>query len=677
MAIQKLQKRDGSFVEFNTEKVVNAVYKAAQAAGRESFENAKELAEQVILYINEKSMGKTPTVEDIQDAVEKILIQNNHPETAKAFILYRKERSQIRKQKEALIGKYVDKNLSINALKILKERFLQEDENKNIIETPDDMFRRVAKNIAEADSKYNKNADITILKEQFYQMMKKTLFLPNSPTLMNAGTKSQLLIASHVLEIEDRTDSIYNALRLSALIQKQGSGTGFSFSRMRPRHAPLETKKGIASGPLSFMQLFDKSTEIIKQGGRKRGANMGVIRVDHPDILQFITAKEDPKAFQNFNISIGITEEFMGAVENKRNYSLIDPITKKETRKMPAKEVFDLIATMAWKNGEPGILFLDRINKKNPTPTAGKIETTSPCAELPLIPNECAPLGSINVSKFVKETRDIKEIDYERLKEIVHLAVHFLDNTIDQNKFPSGEIEANTKASRKIGLGIMGFADLLFRLKIPYNSKLAVETAGSIMKFINYESKKASTKLAEERGAYPNFEKSIYARRKYPLRNATTTAIAPTGTTSLIADCSSGIEPVFALSYTRKVVGAGELLYVNKYFKEEAKEKGVYSEELMKKVAEMNSLKWFSEIPSELRNVFVMGHEIPAKWHVMIQAAFQEHVDNGVSKSVNLKNTARKEDVVKIFKMAYDLGCKGITVYRDQSRSDQILSSAY
>lgn len=677
MGIEKIRKRSGTTVPFDKEKIISALCKAAQAAGKESVEVIKGLAERVTERSNQQLTG-IPSVEDIQDITEKVLIENNHAKTAKAYIIYRQERAQIRKQKEALIGTHVDKDISINTLTVLKERFLQEDNNKNIIETPDDMFKRVAKDIAQAEKNY-KDGNQEQKEKEFYEMMKEYYFLPNSPTLMNAGTRSPLLIASHVLEIQDKTESIYNALKLSAIIQKQGSGTGFSFSRMRPKNAPLETKKGTASGPLSFMQLFDKSTEIIKQGGRRRGANMGVIRVDHPDVLTFIAAKEDPKAFQNFNISIALTEEFMDAVENKRNYSLIDPVTNKETRKLPAKEVFDLIATMAWKNGEPGVLFLDRINKKNPTPKLGDFETTSPCAELPMLPNESAPLGAINVAKFVKTNEQSKqrEIDFDKLKEVTLLAVNFLDNVIDRNKYPSKELEENTRGNRKIGLGIMGFADLLFQLRIPYDSKEAVDIAGKLMKFINMESKKASVKLAESRGVFPNVEKSMYAKREKIPRNATTTAIAPTGTTSLIAETSSGIEPVFALTYTRKIVGAGQLLYVNKYFKEELMERNLYSDDLMKRVAEAHSLKWITEVPADMRNIFVVSHEIAARWHVMIQAAFQEHVDNAVSKSVNLKHTARKDDVVKIFKMAYDLGCKGITVYRDQSRNDQILMSEY
>lgn len=704
----KIRKRDGRLVDFDKYRIADAIFKAAYSVGGRDKKRADELAEKVIESVNEKFKDTIPTVEQVQDVVERVLIENEHIKTAKAFILYREKQSRIRELKTSLIGAIVSKNLSFNALKILKERYLLKDENDNLIETPEGMFKRVAKNIAKADDKYNDfNAKET--EQKFYEVMNNLDFLPNSPTLMNAGTRIQQLSACFVLPIDDSIDDIYMTLRNAAIIHQSGGGTGFSFSKLRPKNDLVSSTKGVSSGPLSFIELFDKSTEIMKQGGKRRGANMGILRVDHPDILEFIAAKENPDALNNFNISVGITEKFMDAVAKNTTYALINPRNGEVVRKLPAREVLDLISTMAWKNGEPGVVFLDTMHKKNPTPEIGEIESTNPCGEVPLLPYESCNLGSINLYHCVKKAigknekkiekkseMNIKEkdkiekeekirdkiennneIDFEKLKELVWLGVHFLDNVIDMNNYPLKEIREMTKANRKIGLGVMGFADMLFCLGIKYDSKEGLETAEKVMKFVEDEARKASLELAKKRGVFPNWSKSIYAKKDLKLRNATLTSIAPTGTISMIADCSSSIEPNYAISYVKKVMNGEEFLYVNKQFGDIARERDVYTEELMKKISSTGTIQHFEEIPKDVRNIFVTSHDISAEYHVRMQAAFQTYVDNAVSKSVNLKYTARKEDVTNIFKLAYELGCKGITIYRDRSRSEQVLNIEY
>ncbi|MBS3121991.1 adenosylcobalamin-dependent ribonucleoside-diphosphate reductase [Candidatus Woesearchaeota archaeon] len=698
MPIIKIRKRDGRLVDFDKQRIAEAIFKAAYSVGGRDRKRADELAEKVIESVNEKFKNIIPTVEQVQDIVERVLIEKEHIKTAKAFILYREKQSRIRELKTSLIGAIVSKNLSFNALKILKERYLLKDENDNLIETPEGMFKRVAKNIAKADEKYDDfNAKET--EQKFYEAMNNLDFLPNSPTLMNAGTRIQQLSACFVLPINDSIDDIYMTLRNAAIIHQSGGGTGFSFSKLRPKNDLVGSTKGVSSGPLSFIELFDKSTEIMKQGGKRRGANMGILRVDHPDILEFIGAKEDTTALNNFNISVGITEKFMDAVAKNIAYALINPRNGEVVRKLPAREILDLISTMAWKNGEPGVVFLNTMNHKNPTPDLGEIESTNPCGEVPLLPYESCNLGSINLYHCVKKSCEKKiggelnkednienkkdkngnkcEIDFEKVKELVWLGVHFLDNVIDMNKYPLKKIEEMTKANRKIGLGIMGFADMLFCLGIKYDSKEGLETAEKIMRFIENEARKASQELAKKRGVFPNWSKSIYAKKDIKLRNATLTSIAPTGTISMIADCSSSIEPNYAISYVKKVMNGEEFLYINKQFGDVARERDVYTEELMKKISSTGTLQHFEEIPKDVRNIFVTSHDISAEYHVRMQAAFQTYVDNAVSKSVNLKYTARKEDVTNIFKLAYELGCKGITIYRDRSRDDQVLNIEY
>lgn len=565
-------------------------------------------------------------------------------------------------------------NITENAIRVLEKRYLAKDENGSCIEDPAGMFRRVAKAVAAADKEYVSEEELKEIEQEFYNMMSNLEFLPNSPTLMNAGRPLGQLSACFVLPIEDSMEGIFESIKNAALIHKSGGGTGFSFSRLRPKGASVNSTGGVASGPVSFMKVFNAATEAVKQGGTRRGANMGILRVDHPDIMEFITCKRDNSEITNFNISVGITEEFMNAVENDEEYNLIDPRTGEVVGTLNAKKVFDVIVDMAWNNGEPGIIFLDRLNKDNVTPELGEIESTNPCGEQPLLPYEACNLGSINLSSMVKDIDNSPEVDYDKLKTVVWKAVHFLDNVIDVNKYPLPEIDEMTRGTRKIGLGVMGWADMLCKLNIPYNSQEAVDLAEKVMSFIQSESRKASIKLAEKKGVFPYYDKSIYKDKDIKLRNATTTTIAPTGTLSIIAGVSSGIEPLFAISYIRNVMDNDELIEVNPIFKKIALEEGFYSDDLMKRIAKKGTIKGFSEIPESVQKIFVTAHDITPDWHVKMQAAFQKYTDNAVSKTVNLANQATREDVYDVFWHAYKTNCKGVTIYRDGSRDMQVLN---
>ena len=564
-------------------------------------------------------------------------------------------------------------NLSENALKVLETRYLLRDEQGNIKETPEEMFHRVATAVASAELLYG--GDSGEWEARFYDAMSGLLFLPNTPTLINAGKDLGQLAACFVLPVDDSMMSIFDSLKNAALILQSGGGTGFSFSHLRPRSDVVKSTGGIASGPVSFMRIYNTATEVIKQGGARRGANMGILRIDHPDILEFIRIKRHEEELLNFNISISVTDAFMQALKNDAEYDLVNPRSKQVKGRLRAKDVFNEIVESAWETGDPGLVFIDRINRDNPTPHIGTIESTNPCGEQPLLPYESCVLGSINLSKVVKAVRGQgsgeEEIDWDMLKSLVHLGIRFLDNTIDVNKYPVTEIEKMHKGNRKVGLGVMGWADMLIRLGIRYDSQRAYKLARDVMSVIRDNARDASAELARQRGVFPNFEGSVYDTPEFSsnggLRNATTTTIAPTGTLSLIADCSSGIEPLFAIAYKRLVLET-ELYEINPYFLETARQRGFYSPELIERVSKKGSLRGFKEIPNDVKRLFVTSHEISPEAHIEVQAAFQEFTDNAVSKTINLKHRATRDDVAGAFLLAYEKGCKGITVFRYGSK---------
>lgn len=670
--ITKIRKRDGRVVEFDPGKITNAILKSFTATKTKNGEVAKKLTKQIVEIVAKKFEGRAPGVENVQDVVEEMLIKNGYADVAKAYILYRQQRTEVRTAK-AMFGVMDDLKLTVNAIRVLQRRYLLRDEQGKIIETPSQMVRRVAKEVVKADKLYDKRADLAKTEEEFYRMIANLEFLPNTPTLMNAGAPLGQLSACFVLPVEDSIVGIYDALKAMALIHQSGGGTGFAFSKLRPAGDLVKSTKGVASGPVSFMRIFDTSTDVIKQGGKRRGANMGVLRADHPDILQFITAKAMEGSLVNFNISVGVNDVFMEAVKKDQEYDLINPRTGKPERGLRAREVFDLIVNMAWRTGDPGIIFLEEINRHNPTPNLGQMESTNPCGEVPLLPYESCNLGSINLAKMIKDG----DIDWEKLRKTVRTAVHFLDNIIDVNKYPIPEIEAATKSTRKIGLGIMGFAEMLLEQGIPYDSDQALAKAEEVMKFISEEGIKMSVELAEKRGSFPAFKGSLWEKRGYKkMRNATVTTIAPTGTISIIAGTTSGIEPLFAISYIRNVMGGIQLLEVNPAFERIAKERGFYSQELMVKLSKLGSIRKVEEIPEDVRRVFVTAFDVAPEWHVRMQATFQKYVDNAVSKTVNLSHHATHDDVRKVYLLAYKLKCKGITIYRYGSKAEQVLQIA-
>jgi len=566
--------------------------------------------------------------------------------------------------------------LSNNAIKVLERRYFKRDKAGKVIETPEEMFRRVARAIAEADKLYGKTGEqVAQLEERFYNAMTSLEFVPNSPCLMNAGRELGQLSACFTLPIADSMDSIFETLKATAMIHKSGGGTGFSFSRLRAKNSVVKTTGGVASGPVSFMKVYDAATEAVKQGGTRRGANMGILRSDHPDIREFITCKENNKEINNFNISVAITDDFMQHLAKGDDYDIIDPHSNAVIGKENAREIFDLIVKQAHKNGEPGIIFIDKINIDNPTPKLGKIESTNPCGEQPLLPYESCDLGSINLAQLCIRRGDRYEVDWDALARTTRLAVYFLDNLIDVNRFPIPEIEQATKATRKIGLGVMGWATMLIRLGIAYNSDEAVVLGDKVMSFILDASREASVELAKEKGTFPAYKGSTWDKKDIQVRNATLTTIAPTGTISIIAGpCSSGIEPLFAISYYRNVMDNDKLVEVDPLFEEVAKARGFYSRELMEKIAESGTLAHIDGIPEDVKRVFVTAHDITPEWHVRMQAVFQKYVHNAVSKTINFPHEAAQDDVRKAYLLAYELNCKGITVYRDRSREEQVLN---
>lgn len=693
----------------NRTQIARAIFSAAESMGISDRERIEAIVDQVIERTDQRSFPGmegllpepkskaryVPTVSEIQNLVKNILaeeaqeiqkekqseMQTSKPEpgakstiSSNAISLLKKEPASRHLSEEP--GGVKGAGLTGNALHVLEKRYLTKDKTGKPLETPADMFRRVARSISAADAIYDPSADTQAREEEFYRVMTGLDFLPNSPTLMNAGRELGQLSACFVLPVEDSMESIFDAVKYTALIHKSGGGTGFSFSRLRPEKDRVGSTGGIASGPVSFIRAFDTATDVIKQGGMRRGANMGILNVDHPDILRFISAKEDMVSLTNFNLSVAITAEFMEAVKAETDYNLINPHNNEVCGSLNARMVFDKIVDSAWRTGDPGIVFIDRINQDNPTPNLGKIESTNPCGEQPLLPYESCNLGSLNLARMLKYTRGQCNIDYPKMAGTIKTAVHFLDNVIDVNKFPLPQIEQRTRETRKIGLGVMGFADMLLQLGIPYNSDEALKTAEDIMHFISEEALKASQELAAGRGVFPAYSGSIYDVSNGPhIRNAARTTIAPTGTLSIIAGCSSGIEPLFALSFTKNILDGAQLIEVNPIFEATARQCGFYSEELMQRLAGGAHLKDIEGIPEEIKQVFVTAHEISPEWHVSMQSAFQKYTDNAVSKTVNFPREATREDVAKVYLLAYEEGLKGITIYRDGSREGQVLTT--
>jgi ribonucleoside-diphosphate reductase alpha chain len=669
---RKIFKRDGSAASFDPRKIKRAIYRAAlevlndeQKAAQVAEDSGKKALEKVSALYRDK----IPWVEEIQDIVEEALMEEGYSSIARSYILYRQEHQDLR-QVKVIYGVIDDLKLPLNTLLVLKNRYLLKDDDRNIIETPRKLFQRVARAISEAEANFKSKQPREEVEEAFLKMMTALEFLPNSPTLMNADTFLGQLSACFVLPVEDSMEGIFNALKNMAMIHQTGGGTGFDFSRLRPEGDLVSTTKGEASGPVSFMSIFNQATGVIVQGGRRRGANMGILRCDHPDIMDFIEAKLEENAFSNFNLSVGVTDKFMEAAKKEETFDLINPRTKKKVKSINAKSLFDLIVYSAWRSGDPGLVFLDEINRHNPTPGLGRIEATNPCGEIPLLPFESCNLGSINLSKFVSNG----SIDWDLLREKIRCGLRFLDNVIEVNKYPLPQIKEMTFANRKVGLGVMGFADMLIKLGIPYTDEKAVKLASQIMKFFHQESLSASQALAEERRVFPNYENSIFPQKNLRLRNATVNTVAPTGTISILAGCSSGIEPLFALSYVRNVLSGTRLFETHPLFEKEIRQRGLYYKELIAKAGKFGTIQNIEEFPADLRKIYVTAFDVPPSQHLRIQAAFQRYTDNSVSKTINLPPEASAEEVRGIYFSAYELKCKGITVYRYGTKKEQVLS---
>jgi ribonucleoside-diphosphate reductase alpha chain len=665
----QVQKRDGQNVDFDASKITSAITKACASVGIYDPELPGRLTARVEDLLRERYEDRVPNVEDVQNLVETTLISSGYQEVARSYILYRQKRREVRELKKFL-GVTDELKMPVNAIQVLKKRYLLKDDEGRLAETTAAFFQRVARAVAGVEKEFGQEDKALMIEDEFYSLMTSGDFLPNSPTLMNAGTELGQLSACFVIPVEDSLPGIFEAVKDMALIQQSGGGTGFSFNRLRSQGDMVQSTHGVASGPVSFMRIFDTTTNVIKQGGRRRGANMGILRVDHPDIMAFITAKEKEGSFTNFNLSVAATDSFMRAVVEDDRYSLVSPKDGRKRGSLRARDVFDLIVASAWRTGDPGMIFIDEINRGNPTPRLGAIESTNPCGEQPLMPYESCNLGSINLARFIVDGG----IDYPRLSQVVRLAVRFLDNVVEANHYPLPEIARMTRSNRKIGLGVMGLAEMLIRLAIPYDSEEALQKAGEVMEFITREGHLASRDLGAERGSFENFPGSIWDDKGWKaMRNATVTTVAPTGTISILAGTSSGIEPLFAISFMRDVLEGTKLLEVNPLFEEAAVREKCYSRDLALEIAKKGTISHLEHLPAELRRVFVTSMDIAPEWHVRMQAAFQRHTDNAVSKTVNLPEDATPEDVRRIFLLACDLKCKGITVYRYGSKSRQVL----
>ncbi len=691
--IQKIKKRSGEIVDFDQSKITEAVWKAAKSVGGQNKEMATQISNQItaVLEVFFKDESNVPTVEQTQDLIEKILIEGGHAKTAKAYIIYREQHKKIRDTHTAILNGHATKlPFSVNALKVLAGRYLQRNEKGEVAESPEGMFQRVAKALAEVDKDYGKtDEEINTLRENFTQMLNNFEFIPAGRTLANAGGKTKLVSNCIVLHIKDSMGGIFETLRDAALLQQAGSGLGFPWHLLRPAGTRTERTQGVASGPVSFLKAYNESFGVIKQQGR-HGANMGVMRVDHPDILEFIESKWEEGSLVNFNISISLTDEFMEAVkaESREPWLCTWEGKKMKPRRIvrnsrgafveaveeniTASELMDKIINAAWRNGEPGVLFPDAANRSNPIPALGRLEATNPCGEQWLHDGDVCNLGSINLAKFVKDG----EIDEIKLKKVTELAVHMLDNVIDLSDFPVDKINSTFRKNRRIGLGLMGFADMLFQMKIPYNSEKGFATAEKVMTIIKDASHKYSSKLAESKECFPNWEISVYGpqQKNIKMRNSALTTVAPTGSISMLLDCSSGIEPFFALIYYKEVMNGQKLRYVNPYLKEELKKIGMDKEEIIEEIETTGTLQHIKEIPEEVRKVYVTAMDITAEDHIKMQAAFQRQVDNSISKTINFNNSATREDVKQGYLLAWENGLKGCTVYRDGSRQEQVLN---
>ncbi len=658
-------KRTGRMVLFNEAKVVQVIWKAMDAEGEGTREDAEEVAELVIQKLNKDFPEKAPTVEDVQDRVEQALMESGHTAVAKGYILYRNERAKLREQKSALIGGRIDElDLDLNSVRILEKRYLLRDEDGQIAETPAELFWRVANHVALAEIKHGEEPKEWA--RQFHRMLANLEFLPGSPVLMNAGTKGYLA-SSTVIPVEDSVEGVYQAMMDAALIQKSGGGTGFSFSRLRPRGDLAAGTPGLSPGPCAFLSLFEPALAPIRQAGRRQGANMAVLRVDHPDILSYINLKVDGR-LKNFNLSVGITDTFLDALAHDAEYDIIHPKTGKPTGKLSARVVFDAITGMTWRRGDPGVLFLDRIEADNPCPHLGRIEATGPCAEQPLLPHECAIEGSINLTTCARAGK----IDHDKLRRLTRLAVRFLDDAHDVNVAPVAAVERMSRRTRRIGLGVMGFADLLYALGVPYDTDEAVSIADEIGKIMREEAEAVSRELAAERGAFTAWRGSRLEKQGIKRRNSGLLGIAPTGTISLIAGVSGGIEPNYALTYTRTTAEGSELAVANPLFLEKAQAAEV-DEETIRRITKRGRIAADDAVGADIRTVFKTAQEIDPEWHLRIQAAFQKHVDGAISKTISYPSTASVLDIERGILRAWELGCKGVTAYRDTSMDAQVL----
>ena len=664
MALSKIRKRDGRLADFDAERIKDAVHKAFLAVELVDGEKAEEVTGEVVKRLKQKFSQTTPSVEDAQDAVVRVLRDKGYGRVASEYEDFRKKKEELRALREK-IG--YEPKLTVNAMEVLKARYLLKDEQENFVENPTQLFTRVAKAIAKIDKKYSENVMET--ERTFYDMISNLEFIPNTPTLFNAGTPIGQLSACFVLPVHDSLVDIFNTVKNMALIEQTGGGVGFDFSELRPKGDIVRSTKGVASGPVSFMRIFDTSTEIIKAGGKRRGAMMGILRVNHPDVLEFITAKQNPTFLSNFNVSVAATDEFMATVQADGEYWLVNPRNKERVKQIKARDVWNLMARSAWASGDPGVVFIDEINRHNPTPQVGRIDSTNPCGEQPLLPYESCNLGSINLSRMVHDGK----LDWDKLRQTVRRATHFLDNVVDANVYPLKEIDAITRANRKIGLGIMGFADMLIMLGVPYSSDEALKLGEQVMAFIETEAHKKDVEIAESRGSFPNFKGSIWDGKYKAFRNATVTTVAPTGTISIIAGCSSGIEPLFAVSFMRNVLNGTRLFETNYLFEQMAKERGFYSAKLFEEIARTGSVQKIEGVPEDMKQLFVTALDIAPAWHIKMQAVFQKNTDNAVSKTVNLPNDAKPEDVKEIYDLAWNLKCKGVTVFRYGSKPEQVL----